>query len=173
MKGSRGYLIPLIVIIALAFSVAQFGEQGIVGGARIQSGDRLVIDGRVIRLQGIAAPAVGERCLADGKEWDCGRRALIALSRAIDRGRVSCEPQDGSKDGAMDGPAVGNKRGKITAVCQVGGVELNALMVRNGWARAGGGASAEYIDAEKAARLAGKGIWRGQTAPASAPGGGR
>ncbi len=148
-RGPSGYVIPLVVIVVLAFSVAHFGEQGIKGGARIQSGNRLVIDGRIIRLDGIAAPELGETCGAGAEEWDCGRRAMAALSGAIDRGRVICEPTGDAE------------RGKLSAVCRVREVELGALMVREGWARAAAGAPPAYLAAEKAARRAGKGIWRG------------
>ncbi|MDP6174751.1 MAG: thermonuclease family protein [Rhodospirillales bacterium] len=142
------YIIPLIVGIALVIGVTLNREDGIVGGARPKTGSRLVIDGRHINLHAIIAPKLGEKCGLPGKEWDCGRLALIGLSRAIDHGRVRCEPQGD------------NERDQLTAICRIKELDLGAEMLRQGWARAAREAPAQYLALEKAARKAGKGMWR-------------
>jgi len=51
--------------------------------------------------------------------------------------------------------------GRIVAVCSAGGEDLNAWMVRQGWALAYRHYSTAYVADEDAAHLAGAGIWRG------------
>jgi len=51
---------------------------------------------------------------------------------------------------------------RLLAVCYVGDVNLNAMMVRNGWALAYRRYSTDYVDAEGIAEKAKAGLWRGE-----------
>ena len=85
-----------------------------------------------------------------GKEWACGQEATFALAQFIETHWVTCK---------------GNKRdrySRLIAVCFVGSYDLNAMMVREGWALAYRRYSTDYVDEEAAARDAGKGVWRGE-----------
>lgn len=128
----------------------------IVGRARIIDGNTITIAGRCIRLAGIAAPATQQMCRAGGRDWFCGQDASFALARIIETHWVYCAERARTTDGCV--VAVCNLSGKT-------GPEVNAEMVREGWARATDPAA--YGALEAAARKAGAGIWRGQ--PANAP----
>ena len=64
--------------------------------------------------------------------------------------------------------------GRIVAVCFAGTEDVNAWMVRQGWAFAYRHYSLDYVDDEDAAREEGAGIWAGAFTPPwqSWPGGG-
>lgn len=51
--------------------------------------------------------------------------------------------------------------GRLIAVCYVGDTDINAWLVRNGWALAYRRYSKDYVDDEHAAARAGAGLWRG------------
>jgi endonuclease YncB( thermonuclease family) len=54
---------------------------------------------------------------------------------------------------------------RIAAICRLAGTDgtdINAAMIRQGWAVADRRSPAPYLAEEKAARAAGAGIWAGQ-----------
>ena len=125
-------------------------QRPIVGEAWIVDGDSLRMGARSIRLDGIDAPEWDQTCLdAGGRTWLCGRAASRALRERI-RGRtVSCQPR------ATD------RYGRTIAVCSLAdGSDLNAWMVRQGFAIASGFGGA-YAGDEAEAKAARRGIWDG------------
>jgi endonuclease YncB( thermonuclease family) len=122
----------------------------ITGKPRVIDGDTLQMAGERIRLHGIDAPESKQKCTADGKEWACGQEATFALARFIETHWVTCK---------------GNKRdryGRLIAVCFVGSYNLNAIMVREGWAMAYRQYSNDYVPEEDDARIHRRGLWRGK-----------
>ncbi len=120
------------------------------GKPRIIDGDTIEISGKRIRLHGIDAPESKQKCTAGGKEWACGQEATFALAQFIETHWVTCK---------------GDKRdryGRIIAVCFIGSYDLNAMMVREGWALAYRQYSMDYVDEETTARDARVGMWRGE-----------
>ena len=84
---------------------------------------------------------------------NCGRDATAALVTRIGAQSVTCK---------------GDKRDRykrLIGVCYVGQLDLNAWMVRNGWAVAYRKYSMDYIDEEKAAQDNRRGIWKGRFIP--------
>jgi endonuclease YncB( thermonuclease family) len=122
----------------------------IVGQAWIVDGDSLRMGGRSIRLDGIDAPEWDQTCLdANGRTWRCGRAASRALRERIHGQTVSCQPR------AID------RYGRTIAVCTLAdGGDVNAWMVRQGWAIASG-FSGIYASEEAEAKAAKRGIWDG------------
>ena len=122
----------------------------IVGQAWIVDGDSLRMGGRSIRLDGIDAPEWDQTCLdANGRTWRCGRAASRALRERIHGQTVSCQPR------AID------RYGRTIAVCTLAdGSDVNAWMVRQGWAIASG-FSGIYASEEAEAKAAKRGIWDG------------
>ena len=55
-----------------------------------------------------------------------------------------------------------DRYGRMVALCWSGDDELNAWMVREGWAFAYRRYSLRYVGHEWAAKAAGRGIWRGE-----------
>jgi endonuclease YncB( thermonuclease family) len=121
----------------------------LVGQASIIDGDTIEIHGQRIRLFGIDAPEHDQLCEAAGTQYRCGQQAALALADRIGKQTVDCVPRD------VD------QYGRVVAVCSAGGEDLNAWMVRQGWALAYRHYSTIYVADEDTAHLAGAGIWRG------------
>jgi len=118
------------------------------GIARVLDGDTIEIGTVRVRLWGIDAPESRQSCLAGGRRWPCGRRATQALAGRIDGRSVACEERD--------------RDGRIVAVCRYGGRDVNAWLVREGWALAFRRYSRAYVAEESAAKTARRGLWRGE-----------
>ncbi len=121
----------------------------IVGRASVIDGDTIEIHGQHIRLFGIDAPESGQLCEVGAQQYRCGQQAALALSDHIGARTVHCTPRD--RDGY----------GRTVAVCAAGGEDLNAWMVREGWALAYRRYSTAYVPDEVLAQSNGLGIWRG------------
>jgi endonuclease YncB( thermonuclease family) len=120
----------------------------LAGQAWIVDGDSLRLAGRSIRLDGIDAPEWDQTCVdAGGQTWRCGRAASRALRERIRGQTVSCRPR------ALD------RYGRSIAGCTLAdGSDLNAWMVREGWALASG-FSGTYAAEQAEAKAAKRGIW--------------
>ena len=117
------------------------------GTARAADGDSLVVSGDRVRLLGIDAPELDQRCwTADGAEWPCGRAARDEMAGQLTAGAVECQPQ--GRD----------KYGRTLAHCAVSGADLGAHMVGRGLALATEGYGTEQARA-KSDRL---GLWQGR-----------
>ena len=129
-------------------------QADITGKPRVIDGDTIEIAGERIRLHGIDAPESKQTCIdKDGKEWRCGQEATLALSTIIGEHTITCR---GDERG---------KYGRLIAVCNVGLLKINAMMVARGWALAYRRYSDEYVLEEDDARLHKRGLWRGEFVP--------
>ncbi len=121
----------------------------ITGRASVIDGDTIEIHEQRIRLHGIDAPEAGQACSkADGASWPCGRQAALALSGFLGTQTVRCVPNGTSYD-------------CLVAVCEIGGIDVAAWLVRKGWAIASARHSLAYADEEEA-RETGLNIWQGE-----------
>jgi endonuclease YncB( thermonuclease family) len=133
--------------LALAAGAAAAGPQG---PARATDGDTLVVGAVKVRLHGIDAPELAQRCgRGGGGDWDCGRAAAALLASLVAGREVTCEARDR------------DAYGRVVAACSAGGDDLGARMVADGLAWAYVRFSDAYVGAEAAARAAGRGIWGG------------
>jgi len=127
----------------------------ITGDVRVIDGDTIVVGDTRIRLEGIDAPETAQTC---GRKWfgswPCGTAATEALIKLIGSKPVRCEPR------GLD------KYGRTLATCFVDGHDINAQMVRQGWAWAFVRYSTSYVPEEAAAKAEGLGIWQGEAMPA-------
>ena len=119
------------------------------GPVRVLDGDTVDIGRTRVRLRGIDAPESRQSCVADGRIWPCGERATQALASRIGSRTVSCEERDR------------DRYGRSVGVCRAAGEDVNAWMVRQGWALAYRRYSRAYVADESAARDARRGMWRG------------
>ncbi|MBE6452592.1 MAG: thermonuclease family protein [Alphaproteobacteria bacterium] len=134
----------LILILILVTVNVQAKELKIIDG------DSFLLNGKEIRLEGIDAPEYQQQCYdVDDKPYDCGVLAYKALRRMI-KNSVKCKH------------IKTDRYKRIVAVCYVGDECLNEKMVKDGWAVAYTYYTNDYIDAEKSAKSAKKGIWQGR-----------
>ena len=154
-------LVPVVLSLfatvpGFARNAAVIPPSGVVSGqARIIDGDTIDIDGTRIRLEGIDAPEAAQTCTgADGEAWACGREATREMAAMTRDRSVDCTSR------GLD------KYGRMLGICFTGGVDLNAEMVKRGYAWAFVRYSVRYVAEETAARAARLGIWQGPAIPA-------
>lgn len=136
------------VVAAAPFSDTVTADR-IAGRASVIDGDTIDIHGRRIRFHGIDAPESRQLCLAAGALYRCGQKAALALADRIGSATVACTPTDR------------DRYGRTVAVCRADGIDLNAWMVRAGWAVAYRRYSGDYVGDEEAAAAGRAGIWQG------------
>jgi endonuclease YncB( thermonuclease family) len=108
-----------LVFAFVSSNVTAGDKTVIVGDAKVIDGGAIKFDGLPVRLWGIDAPGLGQKC---GKT-DAGLLAEKALHDIADGHRAVCELRDYD---AKDKRAV--------AVCAVDGQDIAASMVERGWA---------------------------------------
>ena len=121
----------------------------ITGKAKVIDGDTIYINQSKIRLHGIDAPEVKQKCDYDKKKWPCGNQSTFELKKLISNRIVKCFVKD------IDA------YNRYVAICFVNRINLNKSMVEKGWAIAYRYYSTDYIIEEKNARINKLGIWRG------------
>ena len=141
----KPWLPRLLLCFAVLGTPAAFCAPGMTGPADVLSGDTLEIGGERVRLHGVDAPGLAQRCHRDaGIEWRCGFLARTELARHINDRPVACE--DEGRDAF----------GQRLATCRVEASSLGAWLVERGWALA---ADTTYAETEAVAREAGRGLW--------------
>jgi endonuclease YncB( thermonuclease family) len=125
-------------------------ETVITGKPWIIDGDTISIAGTHIRLEGIDAPESDQTCAdSTGKTWDCGKAAGAELRARIAGRALTCQRR------ALD------RYRRVLAVCTLpDGTDINAWMVRQGWALAYGFAKTYALE-EAEAQAARRGVWAG------------
>ena len=107
-----------------------------------------------LRLHGIDAPETKQECSRqDGKPYRCGETSTDALRVLFGSDPVRCEGD------------TYDRYKRLIAVCYIGTVNLNAELVRQGWALAYRRYSKDYVSAEKEAQEAKRGMWAGEFEP--------
>ncbi|CUH20012.1 Succinoglycan biosynthesis protein ExoI [Jannaschia seosinensis] len=142
--------------VGVEFSDAGAGRSAFpdaVGQARVIDGGTIRIGNIRIRLQGIDALESGQaREDASGGLYPCGGQAANALDNLIGRRTVACRREDTDRYGRVVG----------TCIVSATGEELNAHMVREGWATACRQYSMAYVDEELVAKATKICFWRGR-----------
>ena len=147
-------MIRFIVLFVLSLLSTTTYAANLSGEARIVDGDTIWIGKMKIRLHGIDAPETRQECLSrDGHPYRCGVASTDSLRILVGSEPVRCE---GDKY---------DRYKRLIAVCYSGTVNLNAEMVRQGWALAYRRYSKDYISAEKEAQEAKRGMWAGEFEP--------
>lgn len=138
-------LAAIIFGLVSAAAMALLGTEvrSTAGKAHAIDGDSLRIGKDEIRLWGIDAPEFKQECKKGQGAYACGREAQKQLRALIAKAALVCKGL--GKD----------QYDRLLAVCRQGKVEINAIMVRNGYAYAFGG----YYAEEAAARAGKRGVW--------------
>lgn len=137
-----------LLFLGVAIAAAVLDErsmQDLSGTPRAVDGDTLVFDGRRVRLAGIDAPELHQTCRRSGADYPCGRQARLFLAGLLENGETECK---GNEE---------DRYGRLLVRCNCAKTDVNAAMVRAGWAVAYGG----YDSEERAARREEAGLWSG------------
>ena len=145
--------------------VTECGASDLTGRVRVVDGDTLEMAGTQIRLWGIDAPERKQTCQAGpvamtrpsggvasaGRPYACGRDSAAFLAELTRYRTIRCDPRNRDRND------------RVIAICRSEVVELNAEMVRRGWAvdftpYSGG----RYQTEEQAARSEKLGMWSGR-----------
>jgi len=129
-----------------ATPISQPASEQLVGKVRPTDGDSLRMGDKRIRLFGIDAVESAQTCQLDGELWKCGRASKRALEGLTVGKTVTCEVRD------MD-------RTRYVSVCWADGQDINAAMVRQGFAVAYTRYSLDYTGEELDARSEQRGLW--------------
>jgi len=100
-----------------------------------------------VRLSGIDAPELSQRCGPEGRKVACGAMAANWLRARIQGRTVSCQVVDT------------DRYNRAVAVCRAGGGDIGGSLVEAGWAIAYRRYSLTYVGLEDEARSARRGIW--------------
>ncbi len=133
---------------------AKPGNRALVAGlATVLDADTLIVADVRIRLIGIDAPERRQNCRLDDDDWLCGTAAIAAVDALVGTEPIACE-------------IYGYDRfDRALAVCYQNGMDLNAEIVRSGWALAwypesGAVIGPDYAAAQEEAEQKAAGIWQ-------------
>nr|WP_281433507.1 thermonuclease family protein [Microvirga splendida] len=122
-------------------------DRTLEGRAQVTDGDTIRIGDARIRLKGIDAPEMEQRCSRSGRSYACGETARRALIEIVSAKTVRCR-------------AAGRDRyRRILARCTVDGNDIGTRMVESGWAVSYG---RDYDAEEARAQERGAGLWEGE-----------
>lgn len=129
-------------------------QPDVQGRAHVHDGDTLTVAGVKIRLFGIDAPEMDQTCeLPDGSAWACGRWSRDEVRRVLKGRDLRCVKR------------VYDKYGRMVARCYLGEQDLARMLVQAGIVFSYASFSRDYIVDEKAAAVAGRGLWRAKVVP--------
>jgi endonuclease YncB( thermonuclease family) len=141
-------------MILAGLAIAPSHAADLAGPARVIDGGTLEIGTAIIRLHGIDAPAPGQVCARGGRPYDCVQEAGWALAERVGRFWLRCQDRGQDRDGS------------VRATCfLVNDIDVNAHMVRQGWALARREEAPDYGPLEDAARQERLGLWAGTFDP--------
>jgi endonuclease YncB( thermonuclease family) len=126
----------------------------ITGHPEVVDGDELVFGSIRVRLHGIDAAELGQRCAEPrGGTWGCDEAAADRLEALIGGGSVTCEPLDQEVCG------------RVIALCSAGDRDVADVLVAEGLAWEFPRYLEDYAETEDRARSGGAGIWQASTEP--------
>ena len=148
-----------LIIFLLTYNDVKSKEIKIISGiAQVTDGDTIRVGKKKIRLFGIDAPEKKQKCkrnwlsisfISFQKDYLCGEVSTNILKKIIDEKKVMCKYI--SKD----------RYKRYIAECFKGEKNINAFMVRNGYAVAYRKYSLKYTSHENIAKKEKLGLWAG------------
>ncbi len=139
--GEADIIIGVLGLLVIAASTA------VAGTAHVADGDTLRVGAVRVRLSGVDAPELSQRCGPGGRKVACGSMAAEWLRRRVEGRTITCEIVDT------------DRYGRAVAVCRLREEDVGAALVDAGWATAYRRYSLAYVGQEDRARAARRGIW--------------
>ena len=148
------------IIIIFILTTNLLAEE-IIGISKVIDGDTVHINNFKIRLEGIDAPEIKQKCKKDyfkisyiigftlKKNYSCGIISKKNLEKKVKNSEIKCILS--SKD----------KYKRYLGTCYKGSLNLNKWMVRNGFAVAYKRYSKQYLNDENFAKVNKLGMWKG------------
>lgn len=136
--------------LSIALLLVMLGHSANAINVKVVDGDTLNLDGQKIRLAGLDAPELKQKCKhKNSTEWDCGLCASAFLEGLISSREITCH-----------NTGIDYYKHAI-ATCYAGSVEINKEIVRAGYAVAYKKYSNSYSEDEAYAKHHKNGIWAG------------
>ena len=146
------YLKAFLALVAVGALVAiimllQFEHKTTINGMPlIVDGETLQFNTTLVRLKGVSAPGLGQNCLKDGSNYNCGQQARSELVKIVKKGIANCAPEGEIVDG------------QVSATCAIDNIDVGSEMIKTGFAVTTG---TQYKKEEDQARQARLGMWGG------------
>ncbi len=122
---------------------------GVVGV--VHTGSIFLVNGHVVKLYGIDAPMLEQRCVSGTGSWyDCGRLSRQTLNQMIGGRTVACRS------------VIEDGRGNYVATCTLGTKDIASEIVALGWAVTNRKTTNMYAGEEARARQNRLGLWGGR-----------
>lgn len=137
----------LKILLCLGLVCAGAAHANPSGTIRVIDGDTFDIGGDRVRLFGVDAPEIGQPCVLNRQQIDCGRWVTDLVRARFDGREARCDLHEF------------DRYGRHVASCTVAGDDMGQVIVTEGWAIAYRRYSMRYDLDEKAAALAGRGLW--------------
>ena len=156
---SRCMSIALIFlgIVVFVLQVKAAAPNTLTGWATAVTGDTIRLQRRIVRLWGVDAPEFNQHCEdPNGKPFLCGDEAHSALSELVKQDRVVCIDIAPEAQGAS---LSAERRRRYVATCYIGDINLNATLVRKGWALAYEPETLEFMNQQRLAQRDKAGLW--------------
>lgn len=144
-------MVRWFLALAICFGLSNAVLAGPDGRVRVIDADTIAVGGQTVRIFGIDAPEADQTCTRpDGSTWACGAWATEQVRAAYEGRRVACEAIER------------DRYDRIVARCFAGGADIAMRIVRSGWATAYQRFAMDYVEAEKEAVIAARGIFSGR-----------
>jgi endonuclease YncB( thermonuclease family) len=116
-------LFSTVVMISIMQPIAAHAQQRTVSGVvtQVMDADTLRLGDQKIRLWGADALELRQTCVnAQQQTWNCGSQAQARLADLVQSKTITCVVRGTSYD-------------RLVAQCELNGVDLSHMMVREGW----------------------------------------
>jgi len=157
-------IVKMVAAAALMAGALSFGaapalalaQEVVAGPAKVIDGDIILVDKTRVILLGVDAPERTQKCKVGSLDWPCYQAARNGLGELIASGEASCTLNEDVSD-------LFKRR---YGVCISAGKDINAEMVRLGYARAYVDPAKKvdqgtvYLPQEDEAKAAKAGIWQ-------------
>jgi len=151
MHLNRSKFTLFLASFFLSVSFATWAQE-VSGLAEVRSGNEVILNGAVVQLFGLQAPAPDDRCDLSEGQYRCGIVAWAELVKLADGRDISCDIE------------AHTDKGQPLATCYLGEMDINEALVRSGWAEARADVERYQPDQDQA-RRARRGLWAERIRP--------